>query len=251
MEIRVEGHGRHIVVVTIDNQPRLNAMTRAMMADLARLWDELERAECRCIVLTGAGPRAFCAGADISGDLSAAEETARIVSHALLKYDAYSKPIIAAVNGDCVGGGVELLLSTDIRAAAPTARFGLPEVKWSIYPFGGATVKLTQQIGYVHAMDLLLTGRLIDAAEAARLGLINRVVPAEGLMAWALETATLIAANSPSAVQAVKRQISSTIADHARAREPMEQELGDRVRASAHFKEGVAAFLEKRRPRYE
>jgi enoyl-CoA hydratase/carnithine racemase len=222
-----------------------------MMADLARLWDELERAEYRCIVLTGAGTRAFSAGADISGDLSAAPETARVVSHALLKYDAYSKPIVAAVNGDCVGGGVELLLATDVRGAAPHARFGLPEVKWSIYPFGGATVKLTQQIGYVHAMDLLLTGRLIDAAEAARLGLINRVVPAEELMAWALETASQIAANSPSAVQAVKRQISSTIADHARAREAMEQELGDRVRASAHFKEGVAAFREKRRPIYE
>jgi enoyl-CoA hydratase/carnithine racemase len=251
MEIRTEDHGRHVVVVTIDNLPRLNAMTRAMMADLARLWDALERGPCRAIVLTGAGTRAFCAGADISGDLSASPEAARTISHALLKYDPYGKPIVAAVNGDCVGGGVELLLSTDIRAAVPTARFGLPEVKWSIYPFGGATVKLTQQIGHVHAMDLLLTGRLIDAAEAARLGLINRVVPAEGLMAWALETAETIAANSPSAVQAVKRQISATIAEHAAAREPLEQELGDRVRASADFKEGVAAFREKRRPRYE
>jgi enoyl-CoA hydratase/carnithine racemase len=251
MEIRIAGHGRHVAVVTIDNQPRLNAMTRAMMADLARLWDELEGSACRCIVLTGAGSRAFSAGADISGDLSAPTETARVVSHALLKYDAFSKPVVAAVNGDCVGGGVELLLSTDIRAAAPHARFGLPEVKWSIYPFGGATVKLVQQIGHVHAMDLLLTGRLIDAQEAARLGLINRVVPAEGLMAWALETAELIAANSPAAVQAVKRQISATIAEHARAREPLEQELGDRVRASTHFKEGVAAFREKRRPRYD
>jgi enoyl-CoA hydratase/carnithine racemase len=100
-------------------------------------------------------------------------------------------------------------------------------------------------------MDLLLTGKLIDAAEAARLGLVNRVVPAEGLMAWALETAELIAANSPSAVQAVKQQISATIADHARSREALEQELGDRVRASPHFQEGVAAFREKRRPHYE
>jgi enoyl-CoA hydratase/carnithine racemase len=251
MEIRTEAHGRHVVVVTVDNQPRLNAMTRAMMSDLARLWDELERGPCRAIVITGAGTRAFCAGADISGDLSASAETARVVSHALLKYDSYTKPIVAAVNGDCAGGGVELLLATDIRAAVPAARFGLPEVKWSIYPFGGATVKLIQQIGYVHAMDLLLTGRLIDATEAARLGLINRIVPAEGLMTWALETAEAIAANSPSAVQAVKRQISATIADHARSREALEQELGDRVRASADFKEGVAAFREKRRPRYE
>ena len=251
MEIRAEPHGPHIVVVTIDNQPRRNAMTRAMLADLARLWDELERGPCRCIVLTGAGERAFTAGADISGDLSASAETARVVSHALLKYHVYTKPIVAAVNGDCAGGGLELLLATDIRAAAPHARFGLPEVKWSIYPFGGATIKLVQQIGYVHAMELLLTAKLIDAAEAARLGLINRVVPAEGLMPWALETAERIAANSPAAVQAVKQQISATTAEHARSREALEQELGDRVRASAHFREGIAAFREKRPPRYD
>src|SRR5882724_1838921 len=250
MEIRVEHHGRYIVMVTIDNQRRLNAMTRSMMAELGRVWDELARGDCRCIVLTGAGERAFCAGADISGDLSASAETAKIVSHALLKHHAYSKPIIAAVNGDCVGGGLELLLSTDIRAAAPHARFGLPEVRWSIYPFGGATVKLVQQIGYVHAMELLLTAGLIDAAEAARIGLVNRVVPADALMAWALETAETIAANSPTAVQAVKQQISSTIADHAASREALEQELGDRVRKSDHFKEGVRAFLEKRNPNY-
>ena len=251
MEIRLTRHGPHVAVVTVDNQPRLNAMTRQMLADLGRLWDELGRDDCRCIVLTGAGERAFSAGADISGDLSARAEMAKIVSHALLKTDVYAKPIVAAVNGDCVGGGVELLLSTDIRAAAPHARFGLPEVKWSIYPFGGATIKLIQQIGYVHAMDLLLTARLIDANEAARLGLINRVVPAADLMAWALETAETIAANSPSAVQAVKRQVSATIAEHARAREGLDQELGDSVRASPHFTEGVAAFREKRKPRYQ
>jgi enoyl-CoA hydratase/carnithine racemase len=251
MEIRLARHGRHVAVVTIDHQLRLNAMTRQMLTDLGRLWDELERDDCRCIVLTGAGERAFSVGADISGDLSAGPEMARLVGHALLKTDAYAKPIVAAVNGDCVGGGVELLLSTDIRAAAPHARFGLPEVKWSIYPFGGATVKLIQQIGYVHAMDLLLTARLIDANESARLGLINRVVAAADLMPWALETAETIAANSPSAVQAVKRQISATIADHARTREALDQELGDGVRASPHFTEGVAAFREKRRPDYQ
>src|SRR5919106_6725689 len=251
MEIRTEPHGAHVVVVTIDNQPRLNAMSGAMLAELARLGDEREGGPCRCIVLTGAGGRPFTAGADISGDLSASEETARVVNHALLKHHVYTKPIVAAVNGDCAGGGVELLLSTDIRAAAPHARFGLPEVKWSVYPFGGATIKLVQQIGYVHAMELLLTGRLIDAAEAARIGLVNRVVPADALMPWALETAERIAANSPAAVQAVKQQISATIAEHARSREALEQELGDRVRATAHFREGVAAFREKRQPRYD
>jgi enoyl-CoA hydratase/carnithine racemase len=250
MEIRVRDHGPHVVVVTIDNQVRRNAMTRAMMTELARLWETLERGPCRCIVLTGAGERAFSSGADVSGDLSAEPETARIVNDALLKNRTYTKPIVAAVNGDCIGGGIELLLSTDVRAAAPHARFGLPEVRWSIYPFGGATLKLVQQIGYVHAMELLLTAKLIDAGEAARIGLINRVVPADALMPWALETAETIAANSPTAVQAVKEQISATIADHARSREALEQQLGDRVRASEHFKEGVRAFLEKRPPIY-
>jgi enoyl-CoA hydratase len=246
----VRDHGPHVVVVTLDNQPRRNAMPRAMMAELAALWDTLEQGPCRCIVLTGAGDRAFSSGADMSGDLSADPEVARIVNGALLKHRPYTRPIVAAVNGDCVAGGLELLLSTDIRAAAPHARFGLPEVRWSIYPFGGATVKLVQQIGYVHAMDLLLTARLIDAGEAARIGLVNRVVPAQALMPWALATAETVAANSPSAVQAVKQQISSTIADHARSREALEQALGDRVRASAHFREGVRAFLEKRSPDY-
>src|SRR5438874_2363824 len=251
MEIRLEMRGAHVAIVTFDNQPRLNAMTRGMMAELARVWDELERGDCRCIVLTGAGGRAFSAGADISGDLSAREETASMISRALLKTRVYTKPIVGAVNGDCVGGGLELLLSTDVRVAAPHARFGLPEVKWSIYPFGGATIKLVQQIGYVHAMDLLLTARLIDATEAARVGLINRAVAAEQVLPEALAIAERIAANSPSAVQAVKQQISATIADHARAREALEQELGDRVRGGPDFQEGVKAFREKRPPRYE
>ena len=251
MEIRVETRERHIAMVTIANEPRRNAMSRAMLADLARLWDRLETdPECRCVVLTGAGDKAFSSGADLAGDLSAGPELARVVNRALLKNTPFSKPIVAAVNGDCVAGGVELLLSTDIRAAVPEARFGLPEVKWSIYPFGGATVKLAHQVGYVHAMDLLLTGRLVDAAFAARIGLVNQMTERERLLPWAFETAATIAANSPSAVQAVRTQMSASIADHARSREALEQELGDRVRASPHFKEGVAAFLEKRKPDY-
>jgi enoyl-CoA hydratase len=251
MEIRVERQGRHIAIVTIANEPRRNAMTREMLADLAALWDRLDADEdCRVVVLTGAGDKAFSSGADLAGDMSASPETARMISRALLKDTPFAKPIVAAVNGDCIAGGVELLLSTDIRAAVPGARFGLPEVKWSIYPFGGATVKLTQQIGYVHAMDLLLTGRLVDAAFAERIGLVNRVVERAELMPWALETATAIAANSPAAVQAVRTQISAAIADYARSREALEQELGDRVRASRHFAEGIAAFREKRKPDY-
>ena len=251
MEIRVDRRERYIAIVTIANEPRRNAMTRAMLADLAALWDRLDADEdCRVVVLTGAGDKAFSSGADLSGDLSASPEMAQIINRALLKDTPFSKPIVAAVNGDCIAGGVELLLSTDIRAAVPEARFGLPEVRWSIYPFGGATVKLAHQIGHVHAMDLLLTGRLVDAAFAARIGLVNVVVEREALMPWALETAAAIAANSPSAVQAVRTQISTSIADYAKSREALEQALGDRVRASPHFAEGIAAFREKRRPDY-
>ena len=251
MEIRLSEHGPHIAVVTIDNQPRRNAMTRQMMAELADLWDRLAETKHRCVVLTGAGDRAFTSGADLSGDLSASEETADYVNRALMKHSVFPKPIVAAVNGDCVAGGVELLLSTDIRAAAATARFGLPEVRWGIYPFGGAALKLVRQIGHVHAMDLLLTGRLIGAAEACALGLVNRVLPPPELMPWALKTAESIAANSPAAVQAVKEQIATTAAERDREREAFEQALGDRVRGSPDFQEGVAAFLEKRTPNYE
>ena len=250
MPLEVRDVGSLITLITIDNQSKRNAMSRAMLAELAALWDRLDTSGVRCVVVTGAGEKGFCAGADIGGDLSADETAARTINRALLKTSTFSKPIIAAVNGDCAGGGVELLLATDIRGAAQHARFGLPEVRYAIYPFGGATVKLVQQIDYVHAMDLLLTGRLVDADFAEKIGLINQVVPAGSLMDWTMEKARAIAANSPAAVQAVKTQISASIADYAISREALEQQLGDKVRASSDFAEGVAAFREKRKPNY-
>lgn len=242
---------RHVVLIEIDAQAKMNAMSREMLGELADLWEKLDAdPACRAIVVTGAGDRAFCAGADIGGDLSASEEMAAMINRGLLKTHAISKPVVAAVNGVCAGGGVELMLATDIRVAADHARFGLPEVKYSIYPFGGAVVKLFRQIDYVHAMDLILTGRLIGAEEAAAIGLVNRVLPAAEVLDDAMATAKAIAANSPPAVQAVKRQIATMISEDAAAREPMEQALGDAVRASPEFQEGVAAFLEKRPPDY-
>src|SRR5258708_27661521 len=137
MEIRVERQTRHVAIVTIANEPRRNAMTRAMLADLAELWDRLDRDEdCRVVGLTGAGDQAFSSGADLAGDLTASPETAAIVSRALLKNTPFAKPIVAAVNGDCVAGGAQPLPSTDHPAAAPETRFPLPQGRCAIHPFG-------------------------------------------------------------------------------------------------------------------
>ena len=233
MEIRVETPQPHIALVTIANEPRRNAMNRAMPA--------------------GLGPVGLSGGT--SGTCTSGVPAVRSRTQRNANASATSAPS-PAIHHETMSPTMrtttptELLLSTDIRAAVPEARFGLPEVRWSIYPFGGATVKLAHQIGHVHAMDLLLTGRLVDAAFAERIGLVNRIVERDRLMPWALETAAAIAANSPSAVQAVRTQISSSIADYAKSREALEQQLGDRVRTGPHFAEGVAAFREKRKPDY-
>lgn len=252
MSISTTAHGPHIRIVTVDKPDKANAMSREMLADLAGVWRQLEDdSSCRAVVVTGAGDRAFTAGADVSGDLSASEETAATINRALLKTQAFSKPIVAAVNGVCLGGGIELLLAADVRYAAPHATFGLPEVKWGIYPFGGAAAKLVHQIGHVHAMKLLLTAENIDSAEALRIGLVNELVAPDELMERSLATAEMIAANSPMAVQAVKQFVSSGTAEQVVRREGLEQELGDAVRASADFTEGIAAFRERREPSYE
>src|SRR6185437_3091342 len=119
MPIESSEHWPRIVVVTIENQPRRNAMSRAMLGEIAAIWARLENSAYRCVVITGAGDRAFTSGADLSGDLSAGPEMAQMVNRALLKNSTFSRPIVAAVNGDCIAGGIELLLSTDIRAAVP------------------------------------------------------------------------------------------------------------------------------------
>ena len=251
MPLLVTEPAKHVVQITIDEPAKMNAMSRQMMTELCALWDRLDAdPACRAIVTTGTGDRAFCAGADLSGDLTASEEMAATVNKSLLKLTPFSKPVVAAVNGTCAGGGIEFMLTADIRYAAEHAKFCLPEVKWGVYPFGGAATKLVRQIGYVHTMDLILTARMISAAEAAAINLVNEVLPKEQVLAKAIATASMIAANSPPAVQAVKQQISTMLTSEAAQHEDRDQALGDKVRASAEFQEGINAFKEKRLPNY-
>jgi enoyl-CoA hydratase len=161
------------------------------------------------------------------------------------------KPIIAAVNGYCVAGGMELMLATDIRVAAEHATFGLMEVKWSLIPYAGSIVRTPRQIPYCNAMELLLTGDRIDAPEARRLGLINHVVQAEQVMAKAQELAGKIAANGPLAVRAIKEGVAKTSGVPLLEGYKIESELARVVFSSEDAKEGPRAFREKRKPNFK
>lgn len=249
MTITIEALDGGIALVTLRNPARRNALDENMFRDLAAIWPRLEHcANTRCVVVTGEG-EAFCSGADLSADLTSLPEIDALIDQALLKTHNFTKPVVAAIRGACVAGGFELALSCDIRLCSDDARLGLPEARWGIFPAGGGVLKLAAQIGQARASELLLTGRLFDAQEARAIGLVTTVVPAAMLLDRAVETARTIAANSPSAVNAIKRYLNaaSTIAPDLRA---LEQALTDQVRQSADAREGSAAFLQKRAPDY-
>jgi enoyl-CoA hydratase len=210
----------HVAVMTMNRPEVRNALNAEMLCRMADAWQDVnDDPNIRVAILTGAGDQAFCAGADLDrlvrmmqGQRPAETEfDARIVADYLIIYKGLlrnyevTKPIVAAVRGYCVAGGTELLQVTDIRVAAEDARFGLAEVKHGLVPVGGSTVRLPRQIAFCHAMEILLTGEQLSAADALRMGLINKVVPAADVMREARRYADVIAANGPLAVQAVKR----------------------------------------------
>src|SRR5215217_8253657 len=205
----VERHGA-VLVVTMNRPQARNALSAEMMAIMKAAWDEVDRDPgIRACVLTGAGG-AFCAGADLKamtasppGDSFTAGGGGLRVIEPLLKGRRLTKPLIAAVEGPAVAGGTEILQATDIRVAGQSARFGVSEARWGLFPLGGSAVRLPRQIPYTVAADLLLTGRHITAPEAFRIGLIGHVVPDGQALPKALELADLIAANGPLAVQAI------------------------------------------------
>ncbi len=247
----------HVLIVTMNRPQVRNALSGPMMALLLEAWDQVDSdPDIRVCVLTGAGG-AFCAGADLKamtrshpGESFRSGGPDMSAIPALLKGRRLTKPLIAAVEGPAIAGGTEILQATDIRVAGESARFGISEARWGLFPLGGSAVRLTRQIPYTAAADLLLTGRHISAAEAKEIGLIGHVVPDGQALAKALELAGLIAANGPVAVRGILRTIRETEGLPENEAFQVEAEIGTAVFRSEDAKEGPRAFTEKRQPQF-
>ena len=247
----------HVLIVTMNRPQARNALSGPMMELMRQAWDTVDGdPEIRVCVLTGAGG-AFCAGADLKamtsshpGDRFQDGELDVSVIEPLLKGRRLTKPLIAAVEGPAVAGGTEILQACDIRVAGASARFGVSEARWGLFPLGGSAVRLPRQIPYTVAADLLLTGRHITADEALSIGLIGHVVPDGQALPKALEIAEAIAANGPVAVRAILRVIRETEGMAENEAFTLEAKVGMAVFASEDAKEGPRAFAEKRQPRF-
>ena len=255
MAIRLERHGP-VATVTLDRPERLNALDADHYRALSEAWIEVRDDDTvRCAVVTGAGETSFCVGADLKsfiGTRTGLSEHMRTQEHPLLNRGIELwKPVVAAVNGHCLGGGLTLLLATDLRLAAPHATFGLPEVTRGVIAANGGTQRILRQLPHAIGMELLLTGDSIDAERAAQVGLINRVVPAEQLAAEAAALAERLAANAPLAVQASKELALRSHAVDLAAGLRMEQSMNRLLQGSEDVAEGKAAFAERRAPRFE
>jgi len=247
----------HVLIVTMNRPEKRNALSGPMMALMRQAWDQTDSdPDIRVCVLTGAGG-AFCAGADLKamtishpGEQFRTGDWDMSVVEALLKGRRLTKPLIAAVEGPAIAGGTEILQATDIRVAGESARFGISEARWGLFPLGGSAVRLPRQIPYTIAADLLLTGRHISAAEAREIGLVGHVVPDGQALAKALEIADMIAANGPVAVRAILRAIRATEGMAENDAFAVESSIGMAVFRSEDAKEGPRAFTEKRKPEF-
>jgi enoyl-CoA hydratase/carnithine racemase len=256
--IRLEREGA-VAILTIDRPEVRNALDFKTSDELVEAWRSFrDDDDLRAAILTGAGDRAFCAGADLRGvaefyrNLTSAERLRRAEQQpglgGITRNLAVDKPVVAAINGHCLAGGLEIALACDLRVASENATFGLPEVTRGILPGAGGTQRLPRLVGPERALDLILTGRRIDAREAERMGLVGRVVPFDRLRDEALALASQIAENAPLAVRAAKaavwRGLDLPLAEGLR----LEQLLAEPVRQSEDAQEGPRAFLEKRKP---
>ena len=253
MAVEVKRDGA-VAVVTVARPEVRNALNRATNEELLRVARELARdAVVRAVVLTGAGEKAFVAGADIAEFRGLTPEQARQSSwlgrKVIEAIEGSPQPWIAAVNGFALGGGCELALGCDIRFAADNARFGQPEVGLGITPGWGGTQRLPREVGNGWASYLCLSGRLIDAEEARRIGLVQAVFPAAELQAEALKLARELAARPPLAVRYIKSQIHHALNVDIEAGHEIERDLFALTFASDDAGEGMDAFLEKRAPK--
>jgi enoyl-CoA hydratase len=246
----------HVLIVTMNRPQARNALSGPMLALMRQAWDEVDRDPgIRACVLTGAGG-AFCAGADLKamtrdhpGDRFTQNPDMSVLEP-LLKGRRLTKPLVAAVEGPAIAGGTEILQATDVRVAGQSARFGISEARWGLFPLGGSAVRLPRQIPYTVAADLLLTGRHITADEARQIGLIGHVVPDGQALDRALEIAGQIAANGPVAVRAILETMRATEGMAEAEAFKIEAAIGMSVFTSEDAKEGPRAFAEKRAPEF-
>jgi methylglutaconyl-CoA hydratase len=252
LRISTEGD---LTTITLNRPERRNAISRQMMEELGAALDHAASSRVRAVILTGEG-RAFCAGMDLemlqttaSQALEQTLEESRKMARIFLGLYRFPKPVIAAVNGAAVAGGCGLATLCDFTLAVPEARFGYTEVRIGFLP-ALVSVFLTRQIAEKHAADLLLTGRIIDSAEALRMGLITEVVAADKLMTRARDLAATLAANSPESLARTKRLMRSYAAAEIDREIELALQENASIRQTADFREGVAAFLEKRAPKW-
>ena len=257
MPILYEKSGR-IATITINRPEALNAIDPRTNAELEEAWaDFRDDPEVWVGIVTGAGERAFCAGADLKELIPALGERARRGELTEFNFGGITrgfqtwKPLIAAVNGFALAGGTELALACDIRIAAETARFGQPEVRWAIIPGAGGTQRLPRAIGASAALEIILTGRQVDAQEALRLGLVHRVVPAAEVMAEARRTAEALLANGPLALRAAKQAVVEGWDRPLAEGLDLELRLFADLLLTEDAVEGPRAFGEKRPPQYQ
>jgi enoyl-CoA hydratase len=243
-----------VAILTIDRQEKRNALSSTVRAEIIAVLDAIrDDADVRVVVITGAGDKAFIAGADIGefAQRTPLEQRAAMSGRTVFaEIAAFPKPVIAMINGFCLGGGCELAMACDIRVASDTAKLGQPEVNLGIIPGGGGTQRLPRIVGTGQAMRLILSGEIIDAAEALRIGLVDLVQPAAELREKTLEMARTIAGKSPVALRMAKAAVRAAAEMPLTAGDAYETELFITAFSSDDRREGVTAFLEKRPPQF-
>jgi enoyl-CoA hydratase/carnithine racemase len=242
-----------LAVVTVDRPEVRNALSRQVIAELHDVLTELrDRDDVGLVAFTGAGDKAFVAGADIAQlrhyDLHTGLDAA--LQRAFDEVEAFPKPTVAAVNGFALGGGCELAMACDIRIASDNARFGLPETTLSVLPGAGGTQRLARLVGTGRAIEMILTGRFVDAAEAHAIGLVTAVTPPDGLRAELRRLTDTILAKGPLAVRLAKLVIRAGMDADQRTGQVVEQLAQTLLYTTADKAEGTTAFLEKRPPNF-